>query len=107
MAEARPTAAEKADAAHRLADALEKVQSALRDCGQILRERQPAGSYNSYPLFWEGDKIDNCIRKAREALWEANRPVSHQGFTEGRDAAREALSCDGSSPNEGGGLVGS
>lgn len=85
----RPTSAEKADAAHRLADALEEVHKALNKCGDILRERRPIGSYSTGPLFSDGEIIDRCLRQARELLWQAMHPVARQGFTEGRIAARE------------------
>jgi phytoene dehydrogenase-like protein len=87
MADARPTPAELADAAHRLADALDEVHAALTKCGEILRERQPAGSYSTYPLFWDGDTIKSKLQVAREALWAAAKPVAEQGFNEGRAAA--------------------
>lgn len=89
-ADERPTAAEKADAAHRLADAIEKVHGALSEAWAILRERQPRGSYRTYPLFWDGDKVNLHLDKARDALWAAAEPVAKQGFNEGRKAQREA-----------------
>lgn len=85
----KPTAAEKADAAHRLADALDEAHKALTKCGEILRERRTPGTYSTGPLFWEGEKIDRCLSKAREYLWEAAKPVAEQGFKEGRLASRE------------------
>lgn len=97
MADApRPTAAEKADAAHRLADALDKVHAAMREAWEILRERQPRGSYSSYPLFWDGDKIHHHLDRARDELWAAAEPIAKQGFNEGRAADRQALLNDGS-----------
>lgn len=86
----RPTPADKADAAHRMADALDEVHTALARCRAILRERQPRGSYSIYPLFWNGDQIDFHLDKARDALWAAAEPVAKQGFNEARKADREA-----------------
>lgn len=88
MPEEKPTAAEKADAADRLADAIDEANAALRKCSKILEERQPQYSWTYYPMFSEGDKIYNALRTAREALIEAARPISHQGFTEARKAKK-------------------
>jgi hypothetical protein len=99
--EPRPTAAEKADAAHRMADALDKVHAALSEAWTILRERQPRGSYSTYPLFWDGDKIHHRLDKARDELWAAAEPVAKQGFNEGRKAAAETALNDGSEAQDG------
>lgn len=87
MTNTRPTHAEFADAAHRMTDAIGEVYAALRKCGEILRERRPVGS-STYPLFWEGDAINNCLQKSRLALQESAYPISFQGFNAGRVVAQ-------------------
>ncbi len=86
----RPTAAEKADAADRFIDALDRAHVALIEASTIMRERQPAGSWNSYPLFsFIGDGLKSHIEKAREALWAAHRIAAVQGYEEHRRAKKE------------------
>lgn len=86
----RPTAADLADAADRLINALDEARAALTKASGILHERQErGGSGRSGPLFpFIGEDIYRHLDKAREALRAAHNLAAIQGYDERRKTLR-------------------
>lgn len=90
---ARPTPAERADAADALVRLLEEIQSAITEASKIVRQRQPNGSSNAYPMFTWGSEIQALLTKARDPLFDARKYAVIQAYDERRKADKEAESA--------------